>query len=165
MRWNTSLNKVQNQIISSQSREVLFATKITGLRLMIWNHGTMQIEQNLWSISESQNGWCWKGLAGPILYNSSRETYSRLLKPTPRHLSNISMEGSSTASLGHLWQCLVTHSVKKCFLLFLMLHLLHCSSCILFLALALGTTKNNPVPFSSHSPFRGFCKFEFPFVS
>lgn len=49
---------------------------------------------------------------------SSRVTESQLPRTTSRWLLNIFKSGESTMSLGHLSQCLVSLTVKMCFLMF-----------------------------------------------
>jgi len=60
-----------------------------------------------------------------------------------------------TSSLGNLCQCLVTLTMKKCFLVFRW-NCLYISLCPLPLVLALGTTGKSLAPSSSFHPFRYF---------
>lgn len=72
------------------------------------NHRTTE-----WLRPEGATG----GLVQP--HCSSRVTYSTLLRIVSRWLFNISREeGDPTTSLGNLFQCSVTPTVKKFFLLF-----------------------------------------------
>jgi len=61
--------------------------------------------------------------------------------------------GRLTTSLGNLCQCLVTLTVKECFLM-CGWNLLHFSWCPLPLALSLGKTKESLAPSSLHPPFK-----------
>jgi len=67
-------------------------------------------------------------------------------------LLSASKDADATTSLGNLCQCLVTLTVKKCFLMFRG-NLLCFSLCPLPLVLSLGTTKKSLDP-SLHPPFR-----------
>ena len=49
---------------------------------------------------------------------SGRVNYGRLLRVVWSQVLNISKDGDSTNSLGHLFKCWVTLMVKKCFLIF-----------------------------------------------
>jgi len=68
-------------------------------------------------ISESQNCRCWKG--PPEITESKplpkQASYSRLHRDVSRQVLNISMEGDFMTSLGSLFQCSVTLTVKKFF--------------------------------------------------
>jgi len=48
----------------------------------------------------------------------SKDNYSRLLRGMSRWVLNISKDGDSTDSLGNLFRCLTTLTVKKFFLMF-----------------------------------------------
>ena len=74
---------------------------------------------------------------------SSGATQSQLPRIVPRQLLEISKDGDSTASLGKLCQCLVTLTLKKCFLMFRG-NLLCFSLCPLPLVLALGSHQKEP---------------------
>ena len=72
----------------------------------------------------------------------SRVTCSRLHRTLSRRILNISREGDSTTSLGNLFQCSVTHRVKKFFLMFRW-NFLCFILCPLLLVLSLGTTEES----------------------
>lgn len=75
------------------------------------------------------------------------------LRIVSRQLLDISSEGSSTTSLGSLFQCSVTYIVRKFFLMF-RLNFLCISFCLLPVVLLLGTTKKTLAPPSWHTLFR-----------
>ena len=75
-----------------------------------------------------------------------------------RWLVNIPKDGDSTTSPGNLCQCLVTFTVKKCFLM-LRGNFPCFSLCPLPLVLSLGTTEQSLSLSSLHPPFRYLCTF------
>ena len=78
---------------------------------------------------------------------SSRVTWIRLPRTMSRWILNISKSGHSTTSLRNLCQCLITLTVKKCFLVFRQ-NLPCFSLCPLPLVLSPDTTENSLAPSS-----------------
>ena len=93
-------------------------------------------------IMESQNYGLGRDLWRPSRSSPLQVPYSMLHRKMSRWVLSISREGDSTASLGSLFQCFVTLTVKKFFLMFVWNF--PCSSlCPLPLVLLLHTTEKS----------------------
>lgn len=100
--------------------------------------------QELHTVTESQNCRVWKGPLGIIKSNTllKQFPYSSLHRKASSSVLNISREADSMISLGSLFQCSVTLTVKKFFLLLLCNILCHIF-CPLPLVLSLHITENS----------------------
>ena len=97
----------------------------------------------------------WKGWASwsPEVLLLKQVPYSSLSRKASKRVLNISREGDSTASLGSLFQCSVTHMVNKFFCMFVWNFL--CSSlCPLLFILSLYTTEKCLAPSTWLLPVR-----------
>lgn len=84
---------------------------------------------------------------------SSRVSYSRLLSTRSSQALNISKDADSTTSLSNLFLVLMSHTVKMCFLVFI-LNLVCFDLCHLPLVLSHDTTEKTLVPPPSFQPIR-----------
>lgn len=106
------------------------------------------------TVTESQNGWVWKGTLEVCLSHFPVQTglatsWSPGLCPDGFWISKLT-------SLGHCCPCLVTLIIKKCFLM-LRQNILCFSLCLLPLVLPLGTTEKRLAQSSLDYPFRYLC--------
>jgi len=98
------------------------------------------------SASKNHRNVCWKGPL-EIIQSSPRlkqVPYSRFHRKVSGQVLSISVEGNSITSLGSLFHCSVTLTVKKFFLIFIW-SFLYSSLCSLPYVLSLGTTEKSLV--------------------
>lgn len=105
---------------------------------------------------ESQNG-NGSEYIGSNLPAQPGSSYSTRHRVASKWVLNISSEGDSMVSVGNLFQCLLTHTVNKLFLVFTWRELPVHQFLLWPLVLMLGTTEQSLAPSSRHPPSQYVC--------